>query len=165
MTRVYLGLGSNTGDRFGNLREAVKRLAPQVRVEALSTVYDTQPVGYVPQPSFLNAVVQGETDLPPRDLLSFVKGIEEGMGRTPAVRYGPRLIDIDILLYGEERVETPELTIPHPRLAERAFVLMPLAELEPHVIVPGLERTVAELAAEAPGLDGVRWYGPLPQVP
>ena len=161
MTRVYLGLGSNMGDRMGHLREAVRHLDPHVRVEALSSIYETRPVDYAHQPSFLNAVVEGRTELVPRELLRLVEGIERGMGREPTFRYGPRLIDIDILLYGQERVETPKLTIPHLRLAERAFVLVPLAEVAPHVIVPGPDVTAGELAERVPGLDGVHRYDSL----
>jgi 2-amino-4-hydroxy-6-hydroxymethyldihydropteridine diphosphokinase len=155
MVTAYLGLGSNRGDRLAKLREGLERLAPAVQVEAVSPVYETEPVGVVDQPSFLNAVCRASTGLEPHPLLDWVKQIERAAGRRPGPRWGPRPLDIDILLYGDAVVDLPDLQIPHPRLVERAFVLCPLADLAPDVLVPGSGQTVRELLA---GLDvsGVR---------
>lgn len=145
---VYLGLGSNLGDRDEYLRSAIRALADAVAVERISGVYDTAPLLVANQPRFHNLVVVGRTSLGPRELLRFVKGIEASAGRAPGgVRYGPRVLDVDILLYDDLSLSTPELTIPHPRIAERAFVLAPLAEIAPELRLPALGRTVAELHA------------------
>jgi 2-amino-4-hydroxy-6-hydroxymethyldihydropteridine diphosphokinase len=157
VTEVYLGLGSNMGDRRANLRRALGLLAAAgVGVTRTSPVYETAPVGYGPQRKFLNAVCMGETWLEPLALLRAIKEIEAALGRAPGPRNGPRPMDVDILLYGELCLATPELTVPHPRLAERAFVLAPLADLAPDLAVPGLGKRVRELLAEAPGREGVR---------
>jgi len=146
MPVVYLGLGSNLGDRESNLREAIRRLDEAgARVLALSPLYETAPVGYLDQPDFLNAVCRAETDLPPRDLLRVVKDIEAAMGRQPSFRNAPRPIDIDILFYDDLVLNTPDLVIPHPCLAERAFVLAPLADLAPNLCHPVLGHTVEAL--------------------
>lgn len=142
---VYLALGANLGDRAANLRAAVAALPPAVKVLALSPIYETPPWGLVEQPPFLNQVLRGETSLNPLDLLVYLKEIERRLGRQKTVRYGPRTIDLDILFYDLETVETPELTIPHPRLPERAFVLVPLADLDPDLRHPGLGVSVRKL--------------------
>lgn len=157
---VYLGLGSNLGDRDSHLRQALAALAPDVSVVLLSSVYDTAPVLVTEQPRFHNIVCACETTLAPLALLRYLKRIEARLGRTPGPRYGPRLIDIDILLYGQIVLDTPELTIPHARLAERAFVLIPLAEIAPALRHPALGATIAELAAAVSQQD-VRAIGPL----
>jgi len=128
---AFLGLGSNVGDRERWLAEAVRRLdeRPDVRVAARSPIYETDPVGLTDQPAFLNMAVRIETSLPPESLLQATMGIERELGRVRTVRWGPRTIDIDILLYDDDSVQTPSLTIPHPRLAERAFVLVPLFDV------------------------------------
>ncbi len=144
---VYLGLGSNLGNRLANLRMALRLLAPLCRVEETSSLYETVPVGVEDQPSFYNAVCRVTTGLEPRGLLRHVKSIEFQIGRRPAVHWGPRPIDIDVLLYGETVVEEPDLVVPHPRLAERAFVLAPLAELAPRLRHPVLRKTVRQLLA------------------
>jgi 2-amino-4-hydroxy-6-hydroxymethyldihydropteridine diphosphokinase len=130
---VYLGLGSNLGDRQRNLEQAVAALdaTPGIRVTRVSSFHVTPPFGVEDQPDFLNAVVEATTDLDPPTLLAAVKEIETNLGRTPSYRWGPRLIDIDILLYDRLHWESPELTIPHPGLLERPFVTEPLAELAP----------------------------------
>lgn len=148
---MYIGLGANLGDREAALRGALEALAAQPEVEliAVSTLRETDPVGYVEQPRFLNAAAAVETELPPRALLDRLLAIERAQGRTrEGPRYGPRTIDLDLLLYGDEVVDEPGLTVPHPRLHERAFALEPLAELAPGVVVPGrgrVEKLLAEL--------------------
>ncbi len=153
MPTVYLGLGTNLGDRESNLREALRRLAELVRIEAVSSVYESEPVGFRAQPDFWNLVVRVHTELGPRALLVAIQEIERAMGRRPSFRNAPRVIDIDILLYDDVQLDLPELTIPHPRMLERAFVLVPLAELAPDLELPGLG-IVAELARIA-GTDGL----------
>ena len=162
MTTVYLGLGSNVGVRENNLRQALKFLKGHGdAVQQVSPVYETDPMGYADQPAFLNCVCRFETDLKPKDLLSTVKGIEGLVGRTPTFQNGPREIDIDILLYGDVVMSTETLTIPHLRLTERAFVLVPLADIAPDVVNPGTGRTVAELLGSVEGKEGVRLWGQL----
>lgn len=130
-TTAYVGLGSNLGDRFGYLTAAVMRLHALggVRVTRCSSVYETAPVGLKEQPPFLNMVIEIETSLPPRALLDAMLGVERSLGRVRTVRWGPRTIDLDLLLYGDVRMRTERLELPHPRMAERAFVLVPLLEL------------------------------------
>ena len=142
---VYLALGTNLGDRLANLRAAIQALPPAVRPLKPSPVYETPPWGYLDQPAFLNQVIQARTDLPPLDLLDLLKQLEVRLGRRSGMRYGPRLIDLDILLYDDLQLETPALTIPHPRLAERAFVLAPLADLAPGLRPPGMSLSISEM--------------------
>ncbi len=142
---VYLGLGANLGDRQDNISQALRLLRQQLNIQRVSSFYETAPVGYLDQPDFINIVCQATTELTPQELLRFVKQVEQRMGRQPTVRYGPRLIDVDILLYDDLALDTPELTIPHPRMAERAFVLAPLAEIAPDAVHPVLNLTAAEL--------------------
>ena len=157
-TMIYLALGSNLGDRLANLKAAVAALPPSVSVLAESRVYETLPWGYTDQPAFLNMTLKGETDLEPLPLLAHLKWLEIELGRLPAVRWGPRRIDIDLLFYGYLVLHTDQLTLPHPGLHERAFVLVPLADLAPDLVHPVLGRTVGELLA---GVDttGVEPYG------
>jgi 2-amino-4-hydroxy-6-hydroxymethyldihydropteridine diphosphokinase len=152
---VYFGLGTNLGDRQSNLAAAMRRMSAQVQIEQLSSIYETEPAYVVEQPRFLNMVARGTTELAPHDLLDFLKQVERQTGRVPTVRYGPRLIDIDILLYDELALDTPELTIPHPLITERGFVLRPLAEIAPELLHPLLGKTISQLAAELPAEDGV----------
>lgn len=149
VTPAYLGLGSNLGDRAKFLSDAIRllRTLAGVRVTATSPIYNTTPVGVVGQPNYLNLVAGIETDLPPASLLAACQGIENALGRTRDVRWGPRTLDIDILCYGDLVSAEPVLTLPHPRLAERAFVLVPLATLAPELRLGG--KTVRELAAAA----------------
>jgi 2-amino-4-hydroxy-6-hydroxymethyldihydropteridine diphosphokinase len=141
VTRAYIGLGSNLGDRVATLAAAVAELAaaPGIEVVGVSTLIDTEPVGLLDQPRFLNGVAVLETALPPRVLLDLLLDVEARFGRDRASvpAQGPRTLDLDLLLYGDEEIDEPGLRIPHPRLAERAFVLRPLAELEPDLVVPG----------------------------
>lgn len=150
MARAYIGLGSNLGDREGTIRAAVERLAavPGIEVAAVSTLRETDPVGYLDQPRFLNGAAALDTALPPRALLDALLAVERELGRVrgEGPRYGPRAIDLDLLLYGAERVMEPGLEVPHPRLHERAFVLEPLAELDPALEVPGFGTVSALLA-------------------
>lgn len=154
-TMVYLGLGSNLGDRQANLVEAVKRFPETLRLRRASALYETDPWGYTDQPKFLNQVVEAETDLTPTELLETIKAIEEALGREVTFRYGPRLIDIDILFYNDLVWQTDGLTVPHPNLHDRPFVLIPMAELAPDFRHPLLGRSMQELADEA-GDAGVR---------
>lgn len=144
---VFLALGTNLGDRVENLRAALQALLPAVKIQAASPVYETPPWGYTDQPAFLNMVIQAEAELPPGDLLRELKRIEVDLGRQPNFRYGPRLIDLDILFYGQQTLQLENLSIPHPRLQERAFVLVPLADLAPGLRHPLLAKTVRELLA------------------
>jgi 2-amino-4-hydroxy-6-hydroxymethyldihydropteridine diphosphokinase len=143
---VYLALGANIGDRQGNIKAALQRLDVAVKIEMVSSIYETEPVGYLDQPRFLNLACRGTTILPPHDLLTFVKQIESDLGRQPAIRNGPRPIDIDILLYDDLRIEYEDLVIPHPRMIERAFVLVPLAEIAPAAVEPVSGKPIRELA-------------------
>ncbi|MFH0942495.1 MAG: 2-amino-4-hydroxy-6-hydroxymethyldihydropteridine diphosphokinase [Chloroflexota bacterium] len=151
---VYLGLGTNLGDRESNLSRAVDFLSQRLRLGVVSSVYETEPEGKVNQPRFLNQVVQAFTRLSPKDLLVVAKNIELKLGRTGGSGE-PRTIDIDLLLFGDQVMDTPELIIPHKRLAERAFVLVPLAELAPGLVHPVLKKTVKELLGAAGGVGGV----------
>jgi len=150
MPLVYVGLGSNLGDREGTIRQALERLAADARIEvvAVSSLRETDPVGYLDQPRFLNGAVALRTKLPPRALLERLQDVERELGRDRSgPRYGPRTIDLDLLLYGAETVNEPGLEIPHPRLAERLFVLEPLAELNESLEVPGRGSVRALLTA------------------
>jgi 2-amino-4-hydroxy-6-hydroxymethyldihydropteridine diphosphokinase len=133
---VYLALGSNLGDRAANLRRAVECLPPWVIPSAASPVYETPPWGYTDQPAFLNQVIRAETLYEPVPLLEYLKHLEVQLGRTTTFRNGPRVIDLDILLYDEIIYDSPSLTLPHPRLSERAFVLVPLVDLAPDLLHP-----------------------------
>ena len=142
---IYLALGTNLGERSDNLRAALNAFAPQICVLEESRVYETEPWGYADQPAFLNMVVRAETDLSPRDLLGRLKELEASLGRIPGFRNGPRLIDLDILFYDNLSLEIPGLVIPHPRLHERAFVLIPLADVAPGLLLPVLGRSAAQI--------------------
>lgn len=155
MTRVFLGLGSNQGDREAHLAHAVARLAGATRLTGLSSVYETDPVGFADQPPFLNMVVRLETDREPDDLLRLTRAIEAERGRVRRFRDAPRTLDVDILLFGERRLDSDDLTVPHPRMHGRAFVLVPLLELEPTLAEPATGRPYARLLEAAGGAGGV----------
>jgi 2-amino-4-hydroxy-6-hydroxymethyldihydropteridine diphosphokinase len=156
-TTVYLSLGSNLGDREKNLRTAMIALAEaKVRMTCVSSLYETEPVDLREQPWFLNCVVQGETQLAALDVLRTLRGIESQMGSKKLVPKGPRLIDLDILLYGDETIDTPELQVPHPRMLQRRFVLAPLAEIAPNLKHPAWKETVTELGAKVRDSSEVR---------
>jgi 2-amino-4-hydroxy-6-hydroxymethyldihydropteridine diphosphokinase len=142
MNRVYFSLGSNMGDTEENLREALRLLSEKVCIDKVSPPYETEPVGYKDQSWFLNIAAAGETALSPGALLQFTQGIESRMKRVKTIVNGPRVIDIDILLYNEDVVETESLTLPHPRMLERAFVLAPLCDIAPGLVLDG--RTVKD---------------------
>lgn len=148
MSRVYLALGTNLGDRMLNLAHALTLLPPAVKLLRCSLVYETLPWGYLDQPDFLNMVIEGETTLEPLALLDGLKLLEEKIGRKKSERYGPRLIDLDILFFDDLKIQSERLEIPHPRLAERAFVLVPLADLAPDLMHPATQQTVHDLLAQ-----------------
>ncbi len=143
--RVFIGLGTNLGDRQENLARARELLSEKLSLTAVSRIYETEPWGYADQPKFLNQVIAGETELTPTRLLDFLKRIEKKIGREQTFRYGPRVIDLDILFYGDRVVKTKRLEIPHPRIAQRAFVLVPLAELAPGLVHPVTGKSVEEV--------------------
>jgi 2-amino-4-hydroxy-6-hydroxymethyldihydropteridine diphosphokinase len=148
MNIAYLSLGSNIGDRFYYLRRSVQLLKEtgSIRVNQVSSVYETDPVGYVDQAAFLNIVVELETQLTPHELLKKCNEVEEELGRTREIRWGPRTVDLDILLYNEEIMKTEDLIIPHPRMTERSFVLVPLVELNSELVEPLTNHSLLKLA-------------------
>jgi len=159
MKTIYLSLGSNIGDRAKNIAKAIEALGARgVGVTKESSLYETEPVELREQAWFLNSVVKAETDLMPQQLMRALLAIEREMGRTRRVPKGPRLIDMDILLFGSSVVRTPELEIPHPRMAERRFVLLPLAEIAPAARHPVFRKTIAELLSETPDRSEVRLF-------
>jgi 2-amino-4-hydroxy-6-hydroxymethyldihydropteridine diphosphokinase len=158
---VYLGLGSNLGDRAAHLEQAMDALAAAgVEIVRRSSLYTTEPVGFGPQNWFLNCVVEAATELMPRQLLRATQLVEREMGRKRLVHGGPRSVDVDILFYGGNVVSMPDLEIPHPRIAERRFVLVPLREIAPGLRHPTLRRTIGELLAATPDRSEVRRWHP-----
>lgn len=147
MTDVFLGLGSNVGDRENQLKEAIRLLDEQsgIKVVKVSSFYETEPVGYVDQPDFLNLCVEIQTELSPKAVLERGLAIEQQLHRVRKERWGPRTLDIDILLYGDQIIEEQDLTIPHPRMTERAFVLIPLQEIAPNKIEPRTQTKIKDI--------------------
>jgi 2-amino-4-hydroxy-6-hydroxymethyldihydropteridine diphosphokinase len=151
---IYLALGSNLGNRLDNLQQAVAGLPPQMDVKAKSHVYETPPWGYEDQPRFYNQVIKADTYLQPEPLLKHLKRVEVALGRQPNFRNGPRLIDIDLLFYDHLVLNTPFLTLPHPRLHERGFVLLPLMDIAPELVHPVLKKSVREMTSTT-SLEGI----------
>ena len=158
---MYLSMGSNQGDREANLRRGLEALRARLSLRSVSSIYETEPVGVVDQPPFLNLAAELDTTLEPHALLRVVKDIERQVGRKPTYRWGPRVLDIDILLFGDFVVQDAQLVIPHAEMVSRAFVLVPLSEIAGEAVHPGLGLTVRELAESVPGRDSVRrHHGP-----
>lgn len=155
MAVVYLSLGSNLGDREDNLLQALSLISRYMTLTALSSVYETEPLEYIFQPTFLNMVCSGETYYTPRKILELTQDIEKDLGRVTKFKYGPRTMDVDILLYGHEVIDLPDLQIPHPSFSERAFVLVPLSEVAPDIIHPVLGRSISDLLLEVSGKEKV----------
>jgi 2-amino-4-hydroxy-6-hydroxymethyldihydropteridine diphosphokinase len=155
-TTVYLGLGSNLGERKENLEKAMEYLSQRMRVTGKSSIYDTEAMENHEQPRFLNMVCQVKTIFKPQDILMLAKSIERKMGRQPNSHNAPRPIDIDILFYGDEIIDTPELTVPHPGLPNRAFALVPMAEIAPDLVHPVIKKTMSTMLTELEnGIQGV----------
>jgi 2-amino-4-hydroxy-6-hydroxymethyldihydropteridine diphosphokinase len=157
MERVHIAFGGNVGDVEGNLRRALESVGglPRTRLRKVSSLYRTAPVGVTDQPDFLNGVAEIETALSPSELLAELLAIEGSLGRTRATRWGPRTVDLDIVLWGGQVVNSPDLEVPHPRMHERAFVLVPLNEIAPQARHPRLNRSVRELSESLPAAAGV----------
>ena len=153
---AYLGIGSNLGDREANLQKALQELAQVGTIRRVSSMYESEPVGYRDQPWFINMVCCIDTRMGPFDLLEAIKTIERDMGRIPSFPNAPRIIDIDVLLCGEETIDSPQLTVPHPRMTERAFVLAPLVEIAPELMHPLRGQTFAQLLEELKTLEEIR---------
>ncbi|MES2014636.1 MAG: 2-amino-4-hydroxy-6-hydroxymethyldihydropteridine diphosphokinase [Patescibacteria group bacterium] len=148
MAKAYVGIGSNKGDARAHIHKALEELKKIGTILSISSLYKTEPVGFAEQEWFLNCALLLETELSPKALLTAFKRIEKELGRTPSIKNGPREIDIDLLLYGETIIHTEVLTVPHSRMHERSFVLLPLSEIAPNVIHPIFKKTVAELRVE-----------------
>lgn len=145
MVKVYLGVGSNLGNKSSNIKRAINNIKKKLKINKISQLYKTEPVGCKNQDWFLNCVVEAETKIKPMALLEFLKSIEKKLKRVKTIRYGPRTIDIDILFYGDEIVKTKKLIVPHPRMHRRLFVLEPFAEINQNFIHPKLKKTIIEL--------------------
>ncbi|MFU0782021.1 MAG: 2-amino-4-hydroxy-6-hydroxymethyldihydropteridine diphosphokinase [Thermoanaerobacterium thermosaccharolyticum] len=157
MTDTYMSIGSNVGDREGYLKSALNELTKNlVIIEKVSPIYETEPVGYKEQGRFLNAVVQAKTELKPRELLKIINTVEKKLGRERLIRWGPRTIDIDILLYGDVTINDDDLKIPHERMWERAFVLVPLNDIAPNIVKGGMK--LSDIVELLPDKIGVRMY-------
>jgi len=160
MATAYIGLGSNLGDRMATLRTALQRLKTLGPIAGVSSLYETEPVGYLGQPHFLNAVVAVESVLAPADLLRALLDIERDLGRTRSFPSAPRTLDLDLLLVDNVILDTTDVTLPHPRLHQRAFVLVPLAELNPEMVHPVSGQTMGQLLGALPDRSGVEIYAP-----
>jgi 2-amino-4-hydroxy-6-hydroxymethyldihydropteridine diphosphokinase len=155
MATAYIGLGANLGDRMTTLQTAIQRLQTLGSIERVSSLYETEPVGYLEQPPFLNAVVALDTALAPAELVGALLSIERDLGRMRSFPNAPRTLDLDLLMVDNMILDTPELTLPHPRLHERAFVLVPLVEIAPELVHPGSGKTIPELLHTLPDQGGV----------
>ncbi|MGC4378629.1 2-amino-4-hydroxy-6-hydroxymethyldihydropteridine diphosphokinase [Fictibacillus sp. Mic-4] len=155
---VYLSLGSNLGDREGYLRQAIEFLNDDssISVESVSSIYETDPVGYIDQPPFLNMVIKLQTSYSATRLLALIQTIEHRLKRKREIHWGPRTVDLDILLYNSESITTKTLRIPHPRMTERAFVMIPLREIAPDVTLPGWQFSLDQILSELQDKEGVR---------
>ena len=156
---VLLGLGTNLGEREENIRRAIRELRQEVKITRLSSLYETEPVGERDQPFFFNLCLRGRTSLSPEAFFQFLKESEVSLGRTPTYRWGPRVIDLDLLFYGDRVIKEKELTVPHPEIAERLFVLLPLLEIVPHFSHPVLERDILDLFLGCAGKEKIFWRG------
>ena len=157
VTKIFIGLGSNIGNRQENLKQALATLLPEIAVRKISPVYETAPMYVENQPKFLNAVCEATTELSAVEVFKKLKQIEEGMARAGTFRFGPRIIDLDMLFYGDARMDTPELTVPHPRIAERAFVLAPMIGIAPDFVHPVLGCTMAQLLSQLGDYSHLAW--------
>ncbi|CAH0306287.1 2-amino-4-hydroxy-6-hydroxymethyldihydropteridinepyrophosphokinase [Peribacillus sp. Bi96] len=157
---AYLSIGSNLGNRLDTFQEAFQLLAenPSIKLVACSSLYETEPIGYTDQDCFLNAVLKVETDLEPEELLHACMQIEQEFGRKREIRWGPRTLDLDILLYNHENIETEILSVPHPRMHERAFVIVPLMEVDPDIILPQMHTPLSDLFEQISDKEGVRLW-------
>jgi 2-amino-4-hydroxy-6-hydroxymethyldihydropteridine diphosphokinase len=165
MITVYIALGTNVGEREANLLQALQLLPESgVQIRRVSSIYETEPVDYLDQEWFLNAVLEGRTELDALDLLSALRVIEARMGSKKAFAKGPRKIDLDILLYGNETIDTPELQVPHPRMLERKFVLIPLAEIAPNLRHPSWKSGIPQLLAATPDRSAVKKLHDAPSI-
>ncbi len=150
VSRVYIGIGSNLGDRMANIDKAVDLLEEQMEVSAVSSIYETEPVGKIKQDMFLNCVVEASTDIPPIELFDLLKLMEKKLGRKNGIKWGPRVIDLDILIYGNESIKEKNLTVPHREMHLRRFVLVPLREIAPDFIHPVLKKNIPEMLKDIP---------------
>lgn len=160
--RAYISFGSNLGKREENIKNAIWLMSedPNITIKKVSSIYETEPFGKKDQGWFLNGVLEILTKFPPYDLLMVLEDIERRLGRKRSIKWGPRTIDLDILLFGKELIETPNLKVPHPGLHQRNFVLVPLAEIAPTLIHPRLKKTIEELLLESDDMCEVRrWEG------
>ncbi|KAB2328822.1 2-amino-4-hydroxy-6-hydroxymethyldihydropteridine diphosphokinase [Cytobacillus depressus] len=158
INKAYIGLGSNMGERAATLKEAIANIeaVPNIQVVNTSSIYETEPVGYEDQDRFLNMVIEVRTSLNPFELLNTCLEIEKGLGRKRDIRWGPRTIDLDILLYNQESIISEKLTVPHPRIQERAFVIIPLLDIKPDFKLPTMEVSLQDVLKRIPDREGVR---------